>query len=179
MKKILFVLCLALLSAVAKAAPMESVYTDLGGPKCKTALDRTEGESRTVTCLGVAGYRLRSLEDDLRQTVNVIDPQGVESPLDLWSIIFGGFSSLGAKAEWRVEKQGAKVTPRAMIVRFNASENPSDPNKVTSYLVVVKLTPKKICATDRIPPDPKQNDKARAAADVADGKACLTAGVHK
>ena len=57
--------------------------------------------------------------------------------------------------------------PVALILRYNASEDPEQPNKLTSYLAVVKITPTEICVTDKISPGPKANDDARRAADNA------------
>lgn len=162
-------------SAFARADALESVYTDLGEKACKTLKPSGEPEEGpTLVCGGVGGYRLKVVEGDLRQSVNVIDPKGKENSLEYWSVITGGFSMVGPKAEWRVEKNGAKVTPKALIVRVNASEDAANPNKKTSYLAVAKITPEKICVTDRIAPSADQNEKARSAADASTAKPCLS-----
>lgn len=169
--------CLALLLALfplqLAAAGLESVYTDLDSKACKKQSEDKETGDWTQLCPGVSGYKLRVSEGDLRQSVTVLDPKGKEHPLDFYSVISGGFSFLGPKAEWRVEKQDGKVFPKALIVRLNASENPEDPNKKTSYLAVSKLTSEKICVTAKIPPGPKMNELAREAADASSGRPCL------
>lgn len=174
MKSIRFAALLVLLFPLGLAAAgLESVYTDLDPKKCKTlSVDKETGDSEQQ-CPGVAGYRLKVSDGDLRQSVTVVDPQGKEHPLEYWSVISGGFSTLGPKAEWRVEQQGGKLVPKALIVRVNASENPEDPNKKTSYLAVAKLAPAKTCVTAKIPPGPKMNELAREAADAAQGQPCL------
>jgi hypothetical protein len=69
--------------------------------------------------------------------------------------------------------QNGKLVPVALIVRYNASEDPETPNKTMSYLAVAKITPTTICVTERISPGPKANEDARRAADVASTKPCL------
>jgi hypothetical protein len=101
-----------------------------------------EGGSYRGICPGVAGYRLEVTEGDLRQTLNVITPNKKKYELDL-SNVSGAFSNLGPRAEWRMN---GKV-PAALIFRFNANENPEDPSKVTSYLIVAKITKNEICVT--------------------------------
>jgi hypothetical protein len=61
----------------------------------------------------------------------------------------------------------------ALIVRVNASEDSTNPSRVTSYLAVVKVTPEEICVTHKIPPGATANETARNAADTAQTVACL------
>ncbi|MFN2510122.1 MAG: hypothetical protein ABR568_01615 [Pyrinomonadaceae bacterium] len=77
------------------------------------------------------------------------------------------------KAEWRVAKNNGRVSPVALIVRVNASEDVEHPNRLTSYLAVAKVTPEKICVTHKIPPGAKANENARRAADSSQTAACL------
>jgi hypothetical protein len=93
--------------------------------------------------------------------------------LDFWDVITNAFSSIGSKAEWRVARIKGKVSPVALIVRFNANEDAANPNRLTSYLAVVKVTPEKICVTQKIPPGAKVNGNARHAADTAQTAVCL------
>ena len=155
------------------AATLESVYSDLDLKKCKILQEDKETGSSESLCPGIADYKLIVTDDDLRQSVTVVDPKGKQHSLNFYSTISSGFSLLGPKAEWRVEKQGAKVFPKALIVRLNASENPDDPNKKTSYLAVAKITPESICVTQKIPPGPAMNEAARQAADDSAAKPCL------
>ncbi|HEX8423312.1 MAG TPA: hypothetical protein VF634_07870, partial [Pyrinomonadaceae bacterium] len=122
---------------------------------------------------GVGGYKLLVSEDDARMSVTVVDPRGKEHPLEYWNVISSGFSSLGDKAEWRIKKQRGRVNPFALIVRVNASENPEDASKKTSYLAVAKITPQQICVTDKIAPSATANEEARRAADASASKPCL------
>ena len=122
-------------------------------------------------CRGTAGYTLLLSEGDLRQNITVVTPKGTKHSLDLWTVVSGGFSSVGPKAEWRLTKQ----KPTALIIRYNASEDPEQPNKLTSYLAVTKITAGEICVTDKIPPGAKANEDARRAADESANKPCLKA----
>ncbi|HKS11265.1 MAG TPA: hypothetical protein VJS13_17060 [Pyrinomonadaceae bacterium] len=153
-------------------AQNRSVYTPLDVKQCRTIKVETTGagdyEGR---CRGVAGYSLTLLEGDLRQNIIVNTPKGAKHSLDLWDVISGGFSSVGPKAEWRVTSKTGN--PVALIIRYNASENPDNPNKLTSYLAVAKITSTEICITDKISPSANANVDARRAADSAANKACL------
>jgi hypothetical protein len=91
----------------------------------------------------------------------------------LWSKVSGAFSYLGEKAEWRVKNVNGKIQPVVLIIRFNASENPDNPEKVTSYLVVTKFDGEFVCITDIVKPIAKQNEKARELANVASSKPCF------
>jgi hypothetical protein len=145
-----------------------SVYTDLTEKKCKTLESKSdEGGSYLGECPGVAGYKLQVLEGDLRQSINVVDPKGKKTELNLWNVS-GGFSSLGEQAEWRMNGK----TPIAIIVRFNVSENPEDSSKITSYLVVVKITKDSICVTDALKPTRSHNFEARRSADKSATRSC-------
>jgi hypothetical protein len=163
-------------SASATAQVNRSFYTPLGDKQCRTIKSAEAGdEGYEGRCRGTAGYSLLLSEGDLRQNITVITPQGTKHSLDLWSVISGGFSSVGPKAEWRLAMQNGKLTPVGLIVRYNASEDPDKPDKKTSYLAVAKITPSEICVTDKIFSGPKSNEDARRAADAASTKPCLKA----
>jgi hypothetical protein len=155
-------------------AQNRSVYTSLEAKQCRTIKVETTGagdyEGR---CRGVAGYSLTLLEGDLRQNIIVNTPKGTKHSLDLWDVISGGFSYVGSNAEWRVARNKGKQSPVALIIRYNASENPDNPEKRTSYLAVAKITPTEICITDKISPSANANSEARSAADSAANRPCL------
>ncbi|MBU0656617.1 MAG: hypothetical protein KJ914_15965 [Gammaproteobacteria bacterium] len=166
----------SLLSAHAAAVKIDSIYSNLSGNSCE-GLDGNEQEGWAKgRCKGTAGYNLVWQEDDIRQALDVIDPSGKAFPLDLWTTVSSGFSSLGDKAEWRVEKRGKQITPIAMIVRYNVSEDPEKPEKTTSYLVVSKITADEVCVTDVVKPAGNANQQARDLADVAASKPCKSNG---
>lgn len=170
---ILFVLMFALTESINAQTKLESVYSDLSSSKCKTTEVDKETGSSTQRCPGVGGYGLLLLDDDSRQSITVVAPDGKNHPLDFWEVITGAFSSVGNKAEWRVTRSKGKVSPAALIVRVNASEDSANPSRLTSYLAVVKVTPEKICVTNKISPGVKANEEARQAADSASTAACL------
>jgi len=170
LKSVLFLsMILSLAAATTLAQANRSLYTSLEARRCRTIRIETTGagdyEGR---CRGVAGYSLLLLEGDLRQNVIVVTPKGAKHSLELWDVVSGGFSYVGPKAEWRINK-----SPVALILRYNASEDPENPNRKTSYLVVAKITRDEICVTDKISPGPRANAEARAAADAAATKPCL------
>lgn len=160
--------CFAL-ALTAWAAPATSVYSSLSG--CK--LVKTGHDWSVSACRGVGGYNLQLEYDDARESITVYGPDRQKHPLEFWRVVSTGFSSVGQKAEWRVTTKNGKTVPHALIVRFNASENPEDSTKVTSYLVVAKITPGKVCVTDKIAPSATANEEARRAADASADKPCL------
>ena len=165
-----FAVALFVFSATVAAQPNRSIYTSIGDKQCRTIKSHEAGDDGfEARCRGTAGYTLLLSEGDLRQNITVVTPKGTKHSLDLWDVISGGFSSVGPKAEWRMAKQ----KPTALIIRYNASEDPNQPNKLTSYLAVTKITATEICVTDKISPGPTANEDARRAADAASTKPCL------
>ena len=105
----------------------------------------------------------------------VLEVDGKKQSLELWNVVGSSFSSLGKKAEWRMQGAGKKAVPIALIVRYNVA-NPEDSTKGTSWLAIVKISSDatQICVTDSIAPGPDQNVKARTAADNSASKPCKT-----
>lgn len=168
----MLVIISSLVLSLIPAAP-SSIYTNLSESSCKTIKVDEETGSSVQRCAGVAGYKLQVEDDDLRQSVTVITPNGKKHPLNYWQVITSAFSSVGDKAEWRVERRGGKTVPTALIVRVNASENPDAPDQKTSYLAVAKITPNEICVTAKIKGGPSANAEARRAADASANQPCL------
>lgn len=144
-----------------------SLYTSTKSRACRTiSSNADEGGSYEGECTGVGGYKIRLLEGDIRQTINVITPAKKKFELNFWGF-YGGFSYVGDKIEWRLK---GKV-PVAMIVRYTVAGS-DDSQKSTSYLMVSKLGAKMSCVTDVIMPGDTQNADARVAADAASSKPC-------
>jgi hypothetical protein len=177
-KTLLTALVLILLLAAAAAAQSNtSIYTNLTGRQCKTLKSTSaEGGSYEGQCPGVAGYKLLVQEGDLRQNIVVITPSGKKQSLELWNVVGSSFSSLGEKAEWRLQGAGAKTSPVALIVRYNVANPEDSTKKGTSWLAVVRIgsDASQICVTESIAPGADQNAKARAAADNSASKPCKT-----
>lgn len=151
----------------------DSVYTDLDADKCKTVEVNEDEEWSVQRCEGAFGYTLEVTEGDLRQTIVVIDPKGKRHDLELWSVVSSGFSYVGKKAEWRFRSADGRRQPFALIVRYDVSEDPSNPEKTTSYLTVSKITDEAICVTDIVKPVKDANAKARDLALGAQERPCL------
>lgn len=167
MKKVLLLsACIFVLASFAEAQS-KSVYTSTKANACRTiSSNPNEAGSYEGECSGVGGYKVRLLEGDIRQTLNIITPKKKKFELNFWGF-YGGFSSIGEKIEWRTKKG----VPIALIARFNVA-NPDNSSKSTSYLIVSKIGKTLSCVTDVVPPGPKQNEKARELADAASGMPC-------
>ena len=172
MQRLVKILAFGLVSgiSISQAASLTSVYTDLTDKACKTLESDSSGSGwYKGQCQGINGYKLILTEADIRQSIDVITPKGKSFPLDLINNVSLHFSTVGKKAEWRI---AANKQPVALILRYNANEDAADPAKVTSYLVVSKVTDKLVCITDIVKPQPKANEIARQLADQAPAKAC-------
>jgi hypothetical protein len=152
-------------------AAIRSVYTSL--EDCRLVSTDEETGSSTQRCPGVRGYTLEVYDDDARMSIAVLAPGGAKHDLDYWQVITHGFSSLGQRAEWRLQTEAGRTRPIALIVRVNASEDPEYPERNTSYLAVARITSQRICVTDSIAPGAEQNVRARQAADRSAGRPCL------
>ncbi|MFA5140852.1 MAG: hypothetical protein WC728_16620 [Elusimicrobiota bacterium] len=159
--------------AVAPPGKAYTVYTDISPERCKTVEESPEYDYVLRSCPGVGGYSLQTVHGDERDSITVISPDGQEYPLDYSPVVAGAFSSLGAKAEWRVKDVRGKPVPVALIARLTVSIETEAGHKTRSYLAVAKIMPDEVCVTDRIEPSKDQNEKARIAADSAADKPCM------
>ncbi len=167
MKLILSATILTVLFAFPAFAQNKSVYTSTKTGACRTiSSNPDEAGSYEGECAGVGGYKVRLLEGDIRQTINIITPGKKKFELNFWGF-YSGFSSIGEKIEWRT-KGGVPV---ALIARFNVA-GAEDSSKSTSYLMISKISKTSSCVVDVIMPGAKQNDNARVSADLASTKPC-------
>ena len=163
---LLFSICLLTFVGIS-VAQNQSVYTSTKTSACRTiSSNPNEGGSYEGECTGVGGYKVRLLEGDIRQTLNLVTPAKKKFELNFWGF-YGGFSYVGEKIEWRT-KGGVPV---ALIARFNVASG-DDSKKSTSYLMVSKIGKTQSCVTDVVLPQTNQNEKARELADAAFGKPC-------
>ncbi|HKN85085.1 MAG TPA: hypothetical protein VJW17_16690 [Pyrinomonadaceae bacterium] len=172
MKHALLIILVFASVGVATGQSTQSVYTSLDKKQCRVLKSSGPGDY-SVRCRGIGGYSLIVSEGDLRQNIIVITPKGAENSLELWSVVSSGFSSVGPKVEWRTTSQNGKAVPVGLIIRYNVSEDPDYPNKLVSYLAVIKITPNEICVVEKISPGPNANEAARRSADTAGTKPCL------
>jgi hypothetical protein len=155
------------LSASAFGQKNTSIYTSTRAESCRTIESNPdEAGSYEGECRGAGGYKLRVMEGDLRQALDVITPGKKRFELIKWGL-FAGFSAIGDKVEWRM-KGGVPV---ALIARY-AVADPEGVGKGKSYLIVSKIGAKSSCVTDIVEPMAKQNEKARELADTAAGRPC-------
>ena len=144
-----------------------SIYTDISGKACIKHIDDESTGAYTLDCPGAQGYRLHILEDDERSSVNVITPDKRVFPLNYWDVVTRGFSTLGAKVEWRIAKAGGEAVPVAIIVRVNTLDqsDPEHPKRVP-LLAVAKISRDAACVTrvvNALAPD--ANKEARRSSD--------------
>lgn len=98
--------------------------------------------------------------------------------LNFQSTVGIGFSTLGNIIEWRYER-GKSKNIKGIIVRLEVNEDPENLDKITSYLMVSKITPNNICVVGKILPQVKQNEFARAMLDSKEELPCLKSNIKK
>lgn len=153
---------------------IRSVFSDLTGEACRTRSASVEEAWAIRACPAPGGFELQVADADLRQSVTVVDLDGVDHPQDYWQVIANGFSALGQRAEWRVRGAGVDATPVALVVPVRIFE-PEDGGgeREVIYVAVSKITPDAVCVTDRIDPGPQQHEQALSAADASADRPCL------
>jgi hypothetical protein len=163
----------------ADATPsIQSVYTELDGGACKTAVDKSDpNETPYLACPGVGGYSLIVRRvDSGRKSIDVVDPAQQVLPLHYQEFVTRHMSTLGDKAEWRVANKAGGQVPVSLIVRVHAREDDKDPEHVTrTYIAVAKITPNEACVTERIPEGTRPEAEVRSASDTAPDRQCAPA----
>ncbi len=152
-----------------------SSYTSIDEKDCMTLDSDDLGSIQECEPFGDIGVRV--VEGDIRQSIT-LTRQNREYILNFQSIVGTGLSTLGTQIEWRHEK-GKSENVKGMIVRLDVNEDPEDLDKITSYLVVSKITPKDICIVGKILPQSNQNELARAMLDVKEELPCLKSIIKK
>jgi hypothetical protein len=165
MLKNLSIMTFILLISTVAFAQNKSVYTNLSADKCKATKESSD-DGYVGICDGVGGFKLEVSEGDLRQNIQVILPNKKKFDLNLWGFN-GGFSTVGEKAEWRMKG----TVPTALIIRFKVSDA-EDSAKITSYLMVAKVSKTSACVVDVVMPSKTQNADAKKIADKASTMAC-------
>ncbi len=169
MKTLLFTAALVFCASVSAFPQNKSTYTSTRTSACRTIEYIEEGAGSYVgECKGVGGYKIRLIEGDIRQTLDVITPAKRKFELNFWKF-YGAFSAIGEKIEWRT-KAGVPV---ALIARYNVAD-PEGTGKGRSYLMVSKIGKAESCVTDIVEPKADQNVIARQLADTAADRPCKT-----
>jgi hypothetical protein len=169
MRAFLILLALAGLCRAANAGDISSAYTDLDWKKdCVTYAQAEEGDGdwANLACSGYRGYPVLVTYDDARESLFYGFP-----PNDMTSVweSFAGFNSAGPRLEWRIETNGDRAVPFAVIHRRSIG-NPEDENKPTEVLIVAKVAQPEThdgCTVGLVlaAGNPQANDQARKLAD--------------
>jgi hypothetical protein len=152
---------------------IRTVRTSLDADDCTTLSVDEEAGGSTQRCPGTVGYTLLAMDGDARMSITIVAPDRTERPLEFWTTVTGGFSSLGEEAEWRVRGEGASAVPVALIVPLRANEHPDDPERLTPYYVIAKLTPTEACVTHALP-GATPDAEVRRLADASASAPCRT-----
>jgi hypothetical protein len=146
-----------------------SSYTSINQTDCIT-LD-SDNMGSVQECESFLDIGVKVIESDIRQSI-ILSRNEKEYDLAFSSTVSPSFSSLGLNIEWRHE-QGKPENLKGIIVRFDVNDDPEYMDKVSSYLVVSKITNTKICVVAKIAPQKEQNEIAREILDSTEDLACL------
>ena len=146
-----------------------SSYTSINQKDCMT-LD-SDNMGSVQKCESFSNIGVKVIESDIRQSI-ILTHNKKEYDLAFWSTVSPAFSSLGLKVEWRHE-HGRPENLKGMIVRFEASDDLENIDKVSSYLIVSKITNNEICVVAKIAPQKDQNEIAREILDSKEKLSCL------
>lgn len=153
-----------------KLSMYESSHTSIAQKDCRTLESDNLGSIQE--CESFAGMKVTVIEGDIRQSITLArDDKKYE--LSFWNTISYGFSSLGLELEWRY-LHNQFDNPVGVIVRLDVNEDEEDSEKVTSYLVVSKITEKEICVVGKVAPQSSQHEVARAMVEKADEMECIS-----
>ena len=144
-------------------------YTSIDEKDCMTLDSDDLGSIQECEPFEEIGVKV--VEGDIRQSIT-LTYHNREYILNFQSTVSTGFSTLGTQIEWRHEKGKAEKV-KGMIVRLDVNDDPEDLDKITSYLVVSKITPKDVCVVGKILFQPKQDELARAMLDSKEELPCL------
>ncbi|MEI9408419.1 hypothetical protein [Mesorhizobium salmacidum] len=139
MRSLLIPLTFAGLCQAAQAGEISSAYTDLDWKKdCVTyaQAEQGDGDWADLACSGYRGYSVLIGYDDARESLFYGFPPGGDMT-SAWES-FSALNSSGAKVEWRIETNGDKAVPFAVIHRRSISD-PEDETKKTEVLLVAKV----------------------------------------
>jgi hypothetical protein len=168
MKLSALTLALVLGALPAAAVEMKSEYTDLDiDSMCSIAsINEEGGDFASYICPGWRGYPVIIDTGDLRESVFY----GFPSTGDRTWESFSAFNSTGPKVEWRIEVDGDRRVPFAVIHRWFVSADAENPEQKIEVLAVEKVgrigiadgcTVGLVVATG----NPKANETARRIAD--------------
>lgn len=146
----------------------QSVFTDLQGAACKEEVDRTDpNETRFWDCPGPNGYSLRVRQvESGRQSVDLVAPTGKVMPLSIQDKVTRSMTSLGPKAEWRLDRD----VPVGLLIRVEAREDVLNPEKITRTIwAAANVRPDAACITQTS----TEESQGRNAADNAEKMPCL------
>jgi len=148
----------------------ESSYTSIAQKDCRTLESDNLGSIQE--CESFAGMKVTVIEGDIRQSIT-LSRDDKQYELNFWNTVSYGFSSLGLELEWRY-LHNQFDNPVGIIVRLEVNEDEDDSEKVTSYLVVSKITEKEICVVGKVAPQKNQNEAAREMVEQSNKMSCIS-----
>jgi hypothetical protein len=148
----------------------ESSYTSIAQKDCQTL--ESDNLGSIEECESFAGMKIIVIEGDIKQGI-ILTRDNKRYELDFRSVIAQGFISLDLELEWRYKRQEFD-NPMAMIIRLEVNEDEEDMEKITSYLLVSKITEKEICIVGKIQIEENQDEIAYKMAEEAYKLPCIS-----
>ncbi|EMD9247158.1 hypothetical protein ACX4ER_003144 [Cronobacter dublinensis] len=95
-------------------------------------------------CAGVSDYSLRVLYDDNRMSLDVVTPDNLRHPLELWDKVTRSFYYIENDIEWHLKSDGGKKVPVSMIIAVRSNNVDNAPER---WMVTVGLGKDLNCIT--------------------------------
>ena len=146
-----------------------SSYTSIEQKDCIT-LD-SDNIGLVQECEAFENIGVKVVVGDSRESI-VLTRNEREYDLEFLSTLKSIFFSFGSKLEWRHEQSNSKNI-KGVIISLNISDDVEHVDKVSSYLLVNKITSDKICVVAKIAPQQEQNEIAREILDTDEDLPCL------
>jgi len=147
----------------------ESSYTSIAQKDCRTL--ESDNLGSIEECESFADIKVTVIEGDIKQGI-MLRRDGKNYELNFRNAISYTFISLGLELEWRY-KRNQFDNPIALITRLDVNNDPEDPEKISSYLVVSKITDNEICIVGKIEAQKNKNQMAKDMAEKSSTMSCI------
>jgi len=148
----------------------ESSYTSIAQKDCRTL--ESDNLGSIEECESFADMKVTVIEGDIKQGIT-LTRESRRYELNFRSAVSYDFISLGLELEWRY-KRNQFDNPIALITRLDVNDDQENLDKITSYLVISKITEKEICVVGKVEPQKNQDEIARRMAEKSSKMSCIS-----
>src|SRR6266542_1994639 len=127
---------------------IDFVWSHLSPEKCNRVTRLQKNHFRA--CPPVAGYQLLYGGSEVSPQIIIVTPNRKRHVIQYWDLTVGNFISLEQGVGWKVARsRTGKITLLALMLEVNVKQDEFTRFQ-NPYTVVVKLTPREVCAVGRV-----------------------------